>query len=188
MTLKSHVKFEEKLTSGLENDMRNFTNFHQNTWYYQNWYFLGILLSKRESAWEVMCNGTKEWWKIWRGIDLSLQNWHKEFDEFWLGHLKVSKIYTLMGYFWPKYIMFELKSMKELYFITLESDAKFEEKMTCAFRKWHKEFAKFSREHSKVPKLGLLWSPFIQSRKFMSLKFTGELCVMKMKNNANFEK
>ena len=168
--------------------MRNFTNFHQNTWYYQNWYFLGILLSKRESAWEVMCNGTKEWWKIWRGIDLSLQNWHKEFDEFWLGHLKVSKIYTLMGYFWPKYIMFELKSIKELYFITLESDAKFEEKMTCAFRKWHKEFAKFSREHSKVPKLGLLWSPFIQSRKFMSLKFTGELCVMTMKNNANFEK
>ena len=30
MTLKSHVKFEEKLASKLENDMRNLANFHQN--------------------------------------------------------------------------------------------------------------------------------------------------------------
>ena len=29
MTLKSHVKFEENLCSGLENDMRNLANFHQ---------------------------------------------------------------------------------------------------------------------------------------------------------------
>ena len=33
-----------------------------------------------------------------------------------------------MGCFWPKYIMFELKkSTEELFFMTLESDAKFEE-------------------------------------------------------------
>ena len=31
MTLKSHENFEEKLTYGLENDMRNLANFHQNT-------------------------------------------------------------------------------------------------------------------------------------------------------------
>ena len=30
--------------------------------------------------------------------------------------------------------------------------------------------------------------PFIQSRKGMALKFTEELCVMTMKNNAKFEK
>ena len=30
MTLKSDTKFEEKLTCGLENDMRNIANFHQN--------------------------------------------------------------------------------------------------------------------------------------------------------------
>ena len=29
--------------------------------------------------------------------------------------------------------------------------------------------------------------PFVQSRKYMSLKFTGELCVMTMKNDAKFE-
>ena len=30
MTLKSDAKFEEKMTYGLENDMRNMANFHQN--------------------------------------------------------------------------------------------------------------------------------------------------------------
>ena len=58
--------------------------------------------------------------------------------------------------------------------MTLESDAKFEEK--------------FSLEQTKVSKLGLSLGPFIQSRKCMSLKFTVELCVMAMKHNAKFEK
>ena len=31
MTLKSDAEFEEKLFCGLENDMRNMTNFHQST-------------------------------------------------------------------------------------------------------------------------------------------------------------
>ena len=31
MTLKSDAKFEEKLTCGLENDMRNMENFHQSS-------------------------------------------------------------------------------------------------------------------------------------------------------------
>ena len=31
MILKSYAKFEEKLTRGLENDMRNLADFHQNT-------------------------------------------------------------------------------------------------------------------------------------------------------------
>ena len=31
MTLKSHVKFEEKLTCGLQNNMSNLANFHLKT-------------------------------------------------------------------------------------------------------------------------------------------------------------
>ena len=50
-TLKSHAKFEGKLTCGLENDMRNFTNFHQATWKFQKSYFHGILLPKVKNAW-----------------------------------------------------------------------------------------------------------------------------------------
>ena len=37
MTLKSDVKFEDKLTCGLENDMRNLADFYQSTLKYQNW-------------------------------------------------------------------------------------------------------------------------------------------------------
>ena len=42
---------EEKLTCGLENDMRNMANFHQSTWKCQNWDFDGILFSKVENIW-----------------------------------------------------------------------------------------------------------------------------------------
>ena len=75
-TPKSHAKFEEKLTCGLENDMRNLANFHQNTWKCQ-------ILYKLENPWayrEVLSYDKSEWWKIWKGIDLSFQNGHKEFD------------------------------------------------------------------------------------------------------------
>ena len=50
MILKSHAKFDEKLTCGLENDMRNLAHFHQNTWTCQNCYFHGILLSEVENT------------------------------------------------------------------------------------------------------------------------------------------
>ena len=50
MTLKSDAKFEEKLTCGLENDMRNLANFHQSNQKCQNWDFDGMLLSKVENA------------------------------------------------------------------------------------------------------------------------------------------
>ena len=38
-----------------------------------------------------------------------------------------------------------------------------------------------------MSKLGLSWDPFVQNRKCMSLKFTEELCVMKMKNDTKIE-
>ena len=50
MMLKSHAKFDEKLTCGLENDRWNFVHFHQNTFTCQNWYFHRILLSKVENT------------------------------------------------------------------------------------------------------------------------------------------
>ena len=82
----------------------------------------------------VLCHDNEEWYQIWTGIDLSVQNWHEEFDKFWPEHSKISKICTLTGCFWPKYIMFELKkSIEELCLMALKTDAKFEGKLTCAF-------------------------------------------------------
>ena len=63
-----------------------------------------------------MCHDNEEWCKNWRGIDLSVQNWNEEFDEFWSQHSKISKICTLMGPFWSKCIMFELKKYRGVIF------------------------------------------------------------------------
>ena len=117
MALNIDAKFEGKLTFAFKNDMKNLGNFHQSTWKSQNLDFDGILLSKVESIFElkiyrgVMCHDNEEWCKNSRGIDLSVQNWHEEFDKFWPEHSKISKICTLMGFFWTKYIMFELKKV-----------------------------------------------------------------------------
>ena len=50
MALESDAKFEENLTCGLENNMRNLANFQQATRKSQNWDFDGILLSKVENV------------------------------------------------------------------------------------------------------------------------------------------
>ena len=55
------------------------------------------------------------------------------------------------------------------------------------FQNWLGEFDQSWPKHLKVSKLGLWWDPLIQSRKSMSLKFTEELCVMTMKNDAKFK-
>ena len=81
-----------------------------------------------------MCHGNEEWCKIWRGIDLSFQNWHGEFDEFWPEHLKISKIFPFMGSFWAEYILSELKNTEELSFMILKSDTKLGEEPTCRLK------------------------------------------------------
>ena len=63
--------------------------------------------------------------------------------------------------------------------MTMKSDAKFEEKLTCCL-------GNDMRALESV-KIGTLRDPFAQSRKCMTLKFTEELCVMTMKNNVKFE-
>ena len=45
MTLTSEAKFEDRITCGLENEARNLTNFHLNTYDFD-----GIRLPKAENA------------------------------------------------------------------------------------------------------------------------------------------
>ena len=55
--------------------------------------------------------------------------------------------------------------------------ATFEEKLLCAFKNDMRNLANFHHSMFESLKLGLWWNPFIQSRKFLNLKFTGEfLC------------
>ena len=71
-----------------------------------------------------MCHDNEEWRKIWIGIDLSFQNWDEEFDGFWPEHLKASKIFILMGSFWAKYILLELKKYRGVIFHETEEGYK----------------------------------------------------------------
>ena len=50
MMLESDAKFEEKVTCGLENDMKNLAKFHQSTQKSQNWDFYWVPLSKVENV------------------------------------------------------------------------------------------------------------------------------------------
>ena len=72
--------------------------------------------------------------------------------------------------------------------MTLKSDAKFEEKQTCGLENDMWNIANFHQSTWIISKLRLWCDPFTQSIKCMSLKFTEELCVKTMKNDAKFEK
>ena len=123
--------------------------------------------------------------KIWRGIDLSFQNWHKKLDKFWPEHSKKdSKFFILMGSFWVKHILFELKKYREVTFFFFNWDSPHARLNShyeaWSYKKrrisWHwrvmqnlkknwlvawkmtEEFGKFSPEHLKVSKL-VLWYP-----------------------------
>ena len=126
----------------------------------KNFHFNGLLLSKVYIVWVKKYRGlifyeTEEGYKIWRGIDLSFQNWQKEFNKFWSEHSKVSKIFTLMGSFLVKYILIELKKYRPVVFHDIEEWYKIWRKIDLSFGKWHEEFGKFSPEHSKASKLEL---------------------------------
>ena len=110
-----------------------------------------------------------------------------QFDEFWLEHSNVSKICTLMGSFWTKYIKLELKKYRGAKLHGTEEWCKIWRKTDLWFRECHAEFCKFLPEHLRILKLGLWLDPFIQSRKSMRLKVIEELCIMTMKNYAKFE-
>ena len=75
MTLKSDAKFEEKLNCCLENDKRNFADFHQSTRKCQNWNFDKTLLSKIENVWALNLQWSYVSWQ-WRMIQKSKRNWH----------------------------------------------------------------------------------------------------------------
>ena len=107
----------------------------------------------------------EEWCKVWKGIDLSFQNWHEEFDELWPEHLKVSQIFISMCSLWAKYMLFELKKYRGVVSHETEEGYKIWRGIDLSFKKWHKKFDRFWPEHSKVSKIfilmGSLWAKYI---------------------------
>ena len=118
----------------------------------------------------IIFHETEEGYKIWRGIEFSFQNWHKEFDKSWAKHLEVSKILILMGSFWAKYILFELKKYRGIIFHQTEEGYKVWRGIKLSFQNWHKEFDKSWAEHSKVSKIFILMGSFWAKYTLFELK------------------
>ena len=158
-----------------------------NTFVLMRSFWAKYVLFKIKKYRRVIFHDAEEWYKIWWGINLLFQNWHEEFGKYWPEHSRVPKMLTLMGSFWTKYTLFELKKYTGVIFHGNEEWCKILRKTDLWFEKWHEKFGKFSPEHLKVLKLGPWWDPLVQRRKFISLKCTEELYVMTMKNDAKFE-
>ena len=120
-SLKIDATLDRKLTLAFKNDMRNLGNLHQSMSASLKIRTLMGYIYPKQKIYElkiyrgVLCHGNEEWCKIWREIDLSAQNLQEESDEVWPEHSKISKMCTLMGFFWTKYIMFELIKIQGSY-------------------------------------------------------------------------
>ena len=79
-------------------------------------------------------------------------------------HSKISKFALL-----TKVYNVWAKKIEELFLMVLNTDAKFEEKITSAFKNDMKNLANFHQSTFESQKIGTLMGSFIQSRKCMSL-------------------
>ena len=96
---------------------------------------------------------------------------------------KSRKCTLLMGCFWPnKVYNVWAKKVQRSCFMKLESDARFEEKLTCGL-----ENNIFTKVLESL-KIGTFMGVLLSKVKCMSLKPTVELCFMVMKKDAKFKK
>ena len=127
-----------------------------------------ILMQNLKKNSSVVLKMTRIWWNLACALK-TLRNLHCYL-------LLLCKVFNV----WPK-------KVQRSYLHDTGGWCKIWRKTDFWFGKWHKEYDKFSPDHLKVSKLGFWWDPLVQNRKRMSLKSTEELCVMTMKNDANFE-
>ena len=102
---------------------RSLANFHESNRKSQNWDFTGIILCKVENAW-ALTNLTRV-----------------------LENRKNVNFHC----FWPKYITFELRRYRGAIFNGTEYYAKFEGKLTCAFKNGMRNLAIFDPSTQKSP-------------------------------------
>ena len=87
MKLKGDTKFREESTCCFKIGLRNLTDFDLRAQSHKDFHFNGLLFSKvyifeLKKYRGVIFHEIEEGYKIWRGINLLFQNWHKEFDKF----------------------------------------------------------------------------------------------------------
>ena len=100
---------------------------------------------------------------------------------------KSQKFFTLMGSFWPKYIIFELKIYREVILHDTEEWCKIWRKTDLPVQNWHEDFDECWPGHSKIPNICTLmccfWPKYIMSE----VKSTEELYLTALKIDAKIE-
>ena len=76
----------------------------------------------------------------------------RNLTNFDLSAQKFSKSFILMGSFWAKYILSELKKCRGIIFHETEEGYKTWRGIELSFQSWHKKFDKFWPKHSKILK------------------------------------
>ena len=89
-----------------------------------------------------------------------------------------------MGFFWTKYIIFDLKKYRGVMFGSTEYWCNIWKKTDLCFQNDVRNLANFHQSMFGSLKIGTLMGSF---SKCMSLQLTGEFCVMTMKNHTKFE-
>ena len=112
--MKSDARFEEKLTLCSKNDTGNLVNFNASSGKSENLHFDVLLLSiaYKVSAKKVQKNYLSWHWKKIQTLKKNwLFVWKMTWENWWTltRSMESLKIFTLMGYFCRKYVMFELK-------------------------------------------------------------------------------
>ena len=92
------------------------------------------------------------------------------FGEFLPKHLKVSKIFILMGYFWAKYILIEQKKSIAIIFHETEEEYKIWRGIDLSFKNCHLKFYKFWPEHLYISKIFILVGSFLAKYILFELK------------------
>ena len=115
----------------------------------KNLHFNGLLLTKvyMFQYRGAILHDTGEWCKIWRNTDLWFGKWHEEFVKFLAEYLKVSKIGTLLGSFFPKKKIYELKIYRGVFCHDNEKWGKIWRGIDWPVQNWHWDFDEFWPGH-----------------------------------------
>ena len=107
MTLKGDAEFKGKQTRGLKHDIMNLVNFEASSWRSKNLLFHRLLLFKAYKVLDEKVQKSCVAWH-WRVMQSLKKRWFLVPKMTW-GIRRIFTRCTLMSFFWPKYIMFQLK-------------------------------------------------------------------------------
>ena len=149
MALNSDAKFEEKLTLGCKNDIKNLVNFQ--VWKFAHWcatFGESILCSSQKSMEELCVITLENDVKFEEELTCIVKNDTRNLTNF-DSTLKSLRICTFMGSFWPKYIISGLKKFRGVMHHYIEVRCKLWRRNELWFHKWHKEFGELHQSTQK---------------------------------------